>query len=312
MPQTRATQALGPMPAVPPTMELANVPFFPQEEKYCGPASLAMTLAWTGESVDQNAIASETFSPGREGTLASDLVGAARRHGRLAVPVETLPDLFREVAAGHPVLVFQNLGFDWYPIWHFAVVTGYDLNQGEVVMHSGADARRVMSLDRFERSWAGADHWGLVVLRPDTLPATGDESKVIQAAMGLERAGRPMDAAAAYRAALGKWPDSFGAAIGLGNSLYASRNLPEAEQAFRQATRIRPEAAPAWNNLATVLADRGDIDPALYTARRAVETGQGAEPYRATLREIQIQAQRSSKKEGSLERRTRYKHLGGT
>src|SRR2546422_3737218 len=46
------------------------------------------------------------------------------RSGQLAVPVTTLSDLLAEVAAGHPVLVFQNLGLHWIPRWHFAVAVG--------------------------------------------------------------------------------------------------------------------------------------------------------------------------------------------
>ena len=289
-PENAAVPALGSPSSLPPVVKVANVPFFPQEEYYCGPAALATVLGWSGEAVDQDAVASEVYSPNRKGTLASDLIGAARRHGKLAVSVGTMPDLLRELAAGHPVLVFQNLGFGWYPIWHFAVVTGYDLESGDLTLHSGTDPRRSMSLERFERAWAGADRWALVVLPPDRLPASDDQAAVIQAAIGLERAGRPSAAAATYRAALNKWPTSFGAALGLGNALYATKDLAGAEQAFRRATMLNPNAAPAWNNLATVLAERNQIDPALYTARRAVETGGGAEPYRVTLHEIQNRA----------------------
>lgn len=276
--------------AYPPAASVANVPFFAQEERYCGPASLAMMLAWSGLPADQDAVAAEVYTPGRKGTLPSDIVSAARRHGRIAVPVGTTPALFAEIAAGHPVLVFQNLGISWYPIWHFAVVTGYSVDRDEITLHSGTNPDHVMSLGRFERSWAGAEHWGVVVLPPDQLPASADEPTYIQAAIGLERAGRPGDAVAAYAAALERWPDSFGAAIGLGNSRYAAHDLAGAEQAFRRATVLRPDSAPAWNNLAMVLAARGQIDPALYTARRAVETGDGATPYRTTLREIESRA----------------------
>jgi tetratricopeptide (TPR) repeat protein len=206
------------------------------------------------------------------------------------VPVRTLPALYAEVAAGHPVVVFQNLGFSWYSDWHFAVVTGYTLEPGTISLHSGTDPDHVMSLSRFERSWSGADNWGLVVVPPDVTPASADEPAMIEAAIGLERAGQPRAAAAAYAAAQRRWPDSSGAAIGLGNTSFAAGDFAAAEAAFRRATMLRPRAAPAWNNLATVLARRGKTDAALYTARRAVETGGGAAPYRATLKEVEAKA----------------------
>lgn len=275
-------------PGVPPSAQVAGVPFYAQEENYCGPASLAMMLSWSGETADQDAVAREVYTPGRQGTLPQDVIAAARRHGRLAVPVRSLPALQAEIAAGHPVLVFQNLGFSWYAVWHFAVVTGYA--PGQITLHSGTDPDHVMSLARFERSWLAADHWGLVVLPPDTLPASAGEPAVIEAGIGLERAGRPRAAAAAYAAAERRWPDSFGAAIGRGNAAYAAGDLAAAEAAFRRATVLRPGAAPAWNNLATVLAARGQLDAARYTARRAVETGAGAAPYRATFADVEAAA----------------------
>jgi hypothetical protein len=146
---------------LPPQAEVAGVPFHPQQEQYCGPAALATVLGWSGLPARQDALASEVFTPGREGTLGHDLVGAARRHGRLAVPVSDLPSLLGELAAGHPVMVLQNLALDWYPQWHFAVAVGYDLSTNELALRSGENRRQVVSLDTFNRTWARADRWAL-------------------------------------------------------------------------------------------------------------------------------------------------------
>jgi hypothetical protein len=175
---------------LPPRAEVAGVPFHPQQEQYCGPAALATVLGWSGLPARQDAIASAVFTPGREGTLGHDLVGAAGRHGRLAVPVADLPSLLREVAAGHPVLVLQNLGLHWYPQWHYAVVVGYDLAAGELALRSGEERRRIVSLDTFARTWARADRWAIVVLPPDALPASAAEETLVRAAAGLERRAR--------------------------------------------------------------------------------------------------------------------------
>jgi hypothetical protein len=43
--------------------------------------------------------------------------------------------LCEEVAAGHPVIVLQNIGLSWYLVWHYAVVVGYDLHEGTVIFH---------------------------------------------------------------------------------------------------------------------------------------------------------------------------------
>ena len=272
---------------LPPRAEVADVPFFAQERYYCGPASLAMVLAWSGLPVTQEDLVPQVYTPGREGSLRSDVLAAARRNGRLAVPVETLPDLLAEIAADHPVLVFQNLALDWYPQWHYAVAIGYDLEARVLVLHSGLDARRVTPLDTFEHTWKRGDYWALVVLPPDRLPARAEETAVLRAAAGLERSRRLDEAATAYGSILGRWPDSLGALMGLGNVSYAMGDLDAAEAAFRRAIAAHPEAPAPWNNLAYVLIGLDRRAEAIAAAREAVRlAGDDAAPYRETLDEI--------------------------
>jgi hypothetical protein len=272
--------------ALPSQASVTTVPFFPQDDLYCGPASLAMALTWSGLSVTQTDIAPMVYTPGREGTLPADMLAAARRSGRLAVPVQSLDDMLAEIAGGHPVVVFQNLALDWFPRWHFAVAKGYDLDAGDLILHSGLIADHRTALRTFERTWRRADHWAMVVLPPDRLPVRADELAVLRAAAGLERVQRASDAAAAYSAILQRWPESLGAAIGLGNARYASRDLAGSEAAFRLAVERHPSSAASWNNLAHVLASRGRQDEAIRAAQQAVSLGNGAENYRATLEEV--------------------------
>lgn len=272
---------------VPRQGQVANVPFYPQEENYCGPASLAMTLAWSGVPSTQDEVAAQVYTPGRDGTLQADIVAATRRAGRLAVPVRDLDHLLQELAAGHPVLVFQNLGLGWYPQWHYAVAVGYDLDAGELVLRSGREREHRVALTTFDWTWRRADRWALLTLPPTTLPAAADEEAVLQAAVGLEQAGQHEAASSAFTAAERRWPNSLGALMGRGNAHYAMGDLAGAETAFRAAVTAHPEAAAAWNNLAHVLAERGDKTAALDAAQTAVELGgTNASTYRATLREI--------------------------
>ncbi len=281
---TRLVQDSGDLPA---KAEVPLVPFFPQERYYCGPAALAMVLAWSGLPVTQDDLVPQVYTPEREGSLRSDVLAAARRNGRLAVPVGTLSEMLAEIAAGRPVIVFQNLALDWVPQWHFAVAIGYDLEAREIVLHSGREDRRVTPLDTFEHTWERGEYWALVVLPPDQLPVARDETAVLRAAAGLERSRRLTEAATAYTTVLGRWPASFGALMGLGNVRYAQRELGAAEAAFRRAIARHPDVPAAWNNLAYVLVDLGRKAEALEAARKAVDlAGDRAEPYRATLQEI--------------------------
>jgi tetratricopeptide (TPR) repeat protein len=272
---------------LPVTAEIPNVPFFPQQKYYCGPAALAMVLAWSGLPVTQDDMAKQVYTPGREGSLRSDILSAARRNGRLAVTVHTLPSLMAEIAAGNPVLVFQNLALDWYPQWHYAVAFGYDLKAGTLLLHSGTEERHRIDLTAFERTWRRGDFWALVVLPPDRLPATAGEEPLIDASAGLARAKKHREAASAFGAIARRWPDSFVAHMGLGNARYASKDLPGAATAFQDAARKFPAKAPAWNNLAFVLAKLGRRDEAAEAARKAVLLGGADAPkYRETLDEI--------------------------
>jgi tetratricopeptide (TPR) repeat protein len=196
--------------------------------------------------------------------------------------------MLTEVASGHPVIILQNLGLSWYPVWHYAVVVGYDLHQGTVILHSGLKSRKCLSLGVFDRTWARGDYWGLLVLPPSRLPATATRHEYISAVLGLEKARQWLAAIAGYSTALGRWPNSLSARMGLGNSYYAQGDLESAEAAFREATRGFPTEGSAFNNLAQVLWERGNQHEAMEAARRAVYLdGPLVEVYRRTLEEIQ-------------------------
>jgi hypothetical protein len=284
-PQTSALiEAPGTLPL---QAQVSDVPFFPQEDYYCGPAALATVLSWSGLSIEPEALGAQIYTPGRQGTLQNDILTGARRAGRLAVPVPSLRDLMAEIAAGHPVLVFQNLSFDWFPRWHYAVAVAYDLERGEIILRSGRDAERVTALPTFERTWGRVGDWALVVLKPDDLPAGGDADAVTRAAAGLQRAGRMREAAVAYSTILSRWPDSYAALMGLGNVRYVTGDPQSAERAFLRAIAVNPQRAEAWNNLAYVLAADGRREEAVIAAQKAVSLSPGMErPYRDTLLKV--------------------------
>lgn len=246
-----------------------------------------MVLAWSGLSTTQEEMAKQVYTPGRAGTLQSDILTAIRRNGRLAFSIHSLPDLVAEISEGHPVLVFQNLAFDWYPKWHYAVAFGYDLDAGTLLFHSGLEAREVIDLTTFERTWRRAGYWAVVVLPPNQLPVAANERTAIEAATNLVRVKHYSEAAVAYSTIAKRWPQSFVAYIGLGNARYALSEWSQAERAYRTAIAISPGTASAWNNLAYALAKQGRRDEAIDAARKAMVLGDAnAEIYRDTLKEM--------------------------
>lgn len=292
LPQTRALLAAAPdhLPdGLPLASELGRTPFFPQTDLQCGPAALATVLAAAGvEGATPPVLADEVFLPGRGGSLQLEMLGGARRHGVLPVLLpEQLESLLREVAAGRPAVVLQNLGLAIAPAWHYAVVIGHDLDRGEIVLRSGETRRETMRLRTFEHTWARSGRWAFVVVLPGQLPATATEDALAQACIGFERVAPPALAARAYAAGLERWPENLVLALGLGNARYAAGDLAGAANAFADAAR-RHDSAAAWNNLAQAEAQLGHAPQAREAARKALARAEAAEPQwieaaRATL-----------------------------
>ena len=81
-------------------------------------------------------------------------------------------------------------------------------------------------------------------------------------------------------------PSSHGS-VHVRDGRYALGDFTGAVRAFREATRIHPRAAPAFNNLAHVLAEAGKRKEAEAAARSAVAlAGPLTHLYRATLATI--------------------------
>lgn len=259
---------------LPEPVELTAVPFFPQEEYQCGPAALATVLNWSGVQVTPAELAPQVYLPERHGSLQLELIGAARRHGRIPYVLQPqLESLLAEVSSGNPVLILQNLSLPWYPVWHYAVVVGFDLKHDRVVLRSGPIERHEVPFRVFERTWRRSHYWALVILPPDRLPFTAEEIPYVQAVAPLERLARWPDTAQAYATALTRWPKSLAARMGLGNSRYALGDVRGAEEAFRQAAQDHPDAGVAFNNLAQTLSDQDRLPEAQAAAQRAVELG---------------------------------------
>ena len=259
-------------PALHERFELTQVPFFPQSEYQCGPAALATALAASGVKVTPEELVPEVYLPERKGSLQIEMLAAARRHGMVSYQLAPrFGDLLREIAAGNPVIVLQNLGFR--DGWHYAVAVGYDYDWGKLYLRSGESKRQVMPFLIHEFVWMRSGYWAMVALPPDRIPATADESRWLAAVAALERAGGPRAARTAYQTFLKRWPANVNAAVGLANSHHALGELKEAESVLRDAARENPESVIVLNNLAQSLADQGRDAEALQFIDRAAALG---------------------------------------
>ncbi len=254
----------------PRSLELRSTPFFPQEEFQCGPAALATLLVASGVATGPSALAPRVYLPGRHGSLQLELIGAARRSGRLPYTLSSTADeMISELAAGRPVLVLQNLGTTRLPVWHYAVLIGYDASRNVAILRSGRNERLETRWQRFARSWHLGGRWAITVLEPGTLPVQADPARYLAAVAGLEAAGQGQAAARAYDAAIAQWPMEPLAWLGRGNVAYAAGELEAATDAYLRAIQLAPMDAAARNNLAQTLADANCVAEARVQAGRA-------------------------------------------
>ena len=139
------------------------VPFVPQEKDTCGAAALAMVLRYWERPIRHEDIASALLAPELRGIPGSRLAEFARQHGLTAIAYEgDLAQLRDYVAKGRPLIVAWKLGRDRY---HDVVVVGFDDARRAVLVNDPAEgAERSIPLRKFEKRWAGAGHWTLLVL----------------------------------------------------------------------------------------------------------------------------------------------------
>lgn len=253
---------------------IPDVPFFPQEDYQCGPAALATVLGASQLRVSPEELVPLVYVPERQGSFQIEMVAAARSYGRLAYQLPpTLQAMFSEVSRGHPVLVMQNLGLDWYPQWHFAVVKGFDLQQGQVILNSALTEDYRLALTTFERTWARAEHWAVLVVEPGIMPLHAEPDRYFNAVVALEASNTAAQVSPAYRSGLERWPDNSNLLMGFGNLLYGQGDITGAAEHYQRTIDFHPDYAPAYNNLAQIRLQQNNLEQAFTLAQKAVELG---------------------------------------
>ena len=146
---------------------IPEVPFFPERDQLCGPASLQSLFAYWGKPVPREEISAAIYLPQIKGTFNFDLVNFARSKGfQTELPPGSLEEVERQVRAGHPVIAFLNLGNSFFPLGHYIVIIGYDHLNQELIFHSGQNEFEKISYKRFTNQWKSTDRWMLILLPP--------------------------------------------------------------------------------------------------------------------------------------------------
>jgi len=250
---------------------MLDVPFYPQQIYHCGPAALAGLLEFNGRYHSPAELAEWIYIPDRKGSLQIEIQAAIRRAGLLAYPLKgELAYLLQQLDAGQPVLVLQNLGLASLPQWHYATLIGYDLEQQQLVLHSGTYPNYRISINTFLNTWERAGRWSILALPPSRLPAYPQAEVFLQAAADLESVGQQQAAIDAYSTALSRWPQQGLSLMGLGNLYYARAEYKASVTSFGSLVQLQPDNTMAWNNLAYAYEANGCHELALASIQRAL------------------------------------------
>ncbi|MBB1440145.1 PA2778 family cysteine peptidase [Shewanella sp. SG41-4] len=255
--------------------QIPEVPFYPQEDYFCGPTTLAEVFNFYGISKTPQQIAPSLFIPDLEGSLQIEMVAAARQQGLLAYAESgNLAQLLSFVSEDIPVIILQNLSTSWYPMWHYAVVTGYDIDNQQVVLHSGTDKNRIAELKVFERTWLRGQYWLLAAVPPETKSKHFDPFIYVSAAQDLLSIGQHTPAVSALENAIRQWPNYWLSYFLLGNYYLAIDNTKAAfwyQQGLSYIAQQPEQQAAYLNNYAYSLSLSGCKQRAMDTIEKALE-----------------------------------------
>jgi hypothetical protein len=281
---------------LPTAHEIPNVPFFPQEEYYCGPTTLAEILNFYDQEVVPEAIAPTLFIPERRGSLQIEMVASIRQYGMLGYAVQgDLNQLLALVSEDKPVIVLQNQRLSWYPLWHYALVIGYDLETQTVILHTGVDERRIVSMELFENTWRKGNYWLLAAIPPEQSSDQFDPFLYLSAARDLIEVGQEQAGITALETATNQWSDYWLSYFLLGN-YFLQRNPQVALNWFKKGALAGSNETTYLNNYAYALLFNDCAGQALEIIQRATALDPDSASLKDSLAEIR-QYQSSSQVE---------------
>lgn len=273
---------------------LLAVPYVAQEELLCGGAAAAMVLRYWGARQEAAAYA-HLVDPESRGIPTVDLVDALRRDRWRALPFSGSAESVRDhLDAGRPVITLMEVRPGWY---HYVVVVAW-INE-QVVLHDPAiGPYQVLPEADFERAWAAARNWSLLVLpegaRPSSegrldptdiptsavgdgeLPSVGPRpvtlanddaadacGPLVESGIDAARAGDTAAAEARFRVAMAACPRSPAPPRELAGLRFRQERWADAVQLARQALSLDPADRYTRRLLASARFLAGDRDGAL-------------------------------------------------
>jgi len=246
-----------------------NVPRQKWDIKSCGAGALSSVLQHYGDPIPMEEWDAK-LPKTRGGVMSIDLVLGARQRGFDANLVTGDASLLEaELRDGRPVILMLQViqapgkGYDFF---HYIVIDGFDPQRNLYRTQFGDGTSRWARLERLEPAWKPT-RYATIVIRP-----ADPNAESLRAAVRLEEEGKYALAAQSYREILQKDPKSLLAWTNLGNAEMQLSRPQAAEEAFRKALELKPDAADTLNNLAWLLYEQKRVDEAEPIARKAATT----------------------------------------
>ena len=268
---------------------LLDVPYLPQTPELCGGAAVAMVLRYWGE----RDVFPQDFAPlvgaGAGGILTGTLASAVHDRGwqTFVLPASDDTAMTRlqvEIDRGHPLIALIEVGPATY---HYVVIVA--VTEQAVVLHDPARAPfRVLGRVEFDRAWAGAGRWIMLVLprasdrsddgvaHPEPHAASASPhavrtpcSALVDHGVTQARAGDQDGAESRLVAATSLCPADAAAWRELAGLRFAQSRWADAQDLGLAAVRLAPDDAHAWQLVATSRYLSGDAMGALDAWNRA-------------------------------------------
>lgn len=254
--------------AASPTARLLDVPYLSQTEDLCGGAALAMVLRYWGERTVYPEDFSTLVDRVNSGIHTDVLAAEVKRRGWQSFPINVAPDsgadqIRDHVDHGRPVIALIEVRPGRY---HYVVIVGWTGDR--VIAHDPALAPfRMMSRVEFERAWAAAGRWAMIILPTQTQtverasfgsepaigPATATDrcSPFVERSVELARKGDVAAAESGLLAATEFCPDNPSAWRELAGVRFLQSKWADATTFAARAARLDPGDQQGWELLAT-------------------------------------------------------------
>lgn len=256
--------------SLPPTHEIENVPFYPQQQFYCGPTTLSEVFGFYDVDISPEDIAPKIFIPDKQGSLQLEMISAARSYGFLPYSSRgTLTSIIEMINDNIPVIVFQNLSIQLLPQWHYAVVIGHNKQKGTVTLHTGVTERHEMSLALFEKTWARGNYWFLAPVPPGVASVAMEPFTYINAAYDMLKVGNAEVALNVLKTATKQWPSEWLSFFLIAN-YYFEKGDERALQWFSKGYDIAYEQRPFVHNYLLALLEYNRRELAKKVASKAL------------------------------------------